>query len=182
MYNVVYPKVVHYIPIVKTPPPASCTSNRPASATVISNAMVSQPRPHGRLGGPISRWKWSGRWFLEDQGGIESTRNVDSKWFKSTGNVVCSTKHWWFERLFFWINIFGGIWTPSTCEFEHHRHTSEAKCSASLGTKDELVSSTVCVRNERWKKLGATCITEKEMQMCVFVSTIFSGRLATHRT
>ena len=36
---------------------------------------------------------------------------------------------------------------------------NEAKCNASLGTKGELVSSTVCVQsNKRWKKLGATYI------------------------
>ena len=67
-------------------------SNRPASATATSDAMVSQPRPHG-LGG------------LEDEGEIESTRNVDlnqlGMWFVA-------------PKIFFWINIFGGIWTPST--------------------------------------------------------------------
>ena len=129
-------------------------SNRPASATATSDTMVSQPRPHG-LGG------------LEDEGEIESTRNVD----------LNQLGMWFVAPKIFFLNqhIWGNL---NTIDIRQN----EANCNASLGTKDELVSSTVCVQsNKRWKKLGATYITEKEMQMCVFVSTIFSGRFATHR-
>ena len=55
------------------------------------------------------KWKMiSGRW----------NRIIHQKCgFESTGNVVCSTKDWWFERWFFESTYLG--------EFEHHRHTTK---------------------------------------------------------